>query len=510
MGRFLWALVAEVVRAVLPIVALLFVLRAILLAVQLRGLAPAAAPALSGAFSLLAGLALVIVGLSGFLKGLEFSLLPLGRGIGAALPQKTRLGAILAFSLVLGALAAVAEPDLKVYADQAVGLMGGAIARTTLMALVAAGAGVGLALGIARIALRIRLAFLLLPLLLLACILTLFCPKPLNLAAWDIAPVVSGAVTVPLFLALGLGLAAVMGGENPGMAGFGLVTLASLGPVLALLLYGAVALREPPDAREGAPPGSAIAAAARGGGSAEGHEERSFVGETLATAGSVLRVIVPVYAFLLGFQALVLRGGLHDLRAVFVGLGILVAGLVLFFQGLEGGFLALVESVGRILPAAAPTPLVFVPVCVGLALVVTFAEPAVLVFARQIEEVTSGAIHRSFLLAVLGAGLAFGFGLGVLRIWLGVPLPAFLLPVLLVELALTCVVPERYALIAWDALGVASGTVTVPFFLALGIGIASAVSREASTAGLGLVMMASVGPVLSVQLVGLVVGRKRA
>ena len=511
MGRFLWALVAEVVRAVLPIVALLFVLRAILLAVQLRGLAPAAAPAFSGAFSLLAGLALVIVGLSGFLKGLEFSLLPLGRGIGAALPQKTRLGAIIAFSLVLGALAAVAEPDLKVYADQAVGLMGGTIARTTLMALVAAGAGVGLALGIARIALRIRLAFMLLPLLLLACILTLFCPKPLNLAAWDIAPVVSGAVTVPLFLALGLGLAAVMGGENPGMAGFGLVTLASLGPVLALLLYGAVALREPPDAREGAPPGRAIAAETRGGGSADvAHEERSFVGETLATAGSVLRVIVPVYAFLLGFQALVLRGGLHDLRAVFVGLGILVAGLVLFFQGLEGGFLALVESVGRILPAAAPTPLVFIPVCVGLALVVTFAEPAVLVFARQIEEVTSGAIHRSFLLAVLGAGLAFGFGLGILRIWLGVPLPAFLLPVLLVELALTCVVPERYALIAWDALGVASGTVTVPFFMALGIGIASAVSSEASTAGLGLVMMASVGPVLSVQLVGLVVGRRGA
>lgn len=511
MGRYLWSLVSEVARAVLPIVALLFVLRMILLAVHRQGPTANGDGAFSGTLSLIVGLALVIVGLSGFLKGLDFSLLPLGRNIGSALPQKARLGVIVAFAVSLGALATLAEPDLKVYADQAVGIMGGAIDHTTLMALVAGGAGAGLALGIARIALRIRLSVLLLPMVLLACLLTLTCPKPLNLAAWDIAPVVSGAVTVPLFLALGLGLAAVMGGENPGMAGFGLITLASLGPVVALLIYGTAAVGRSIDPPGASTPDGPVAAAQVAEASEVGetaHDVSAVARETLATAGSVLRVIIPVYAFLIAFQLLVLRDGIHGLRAVFVGLGIIVTGLVLFFQGLEGGFIDLVESVGRILPQAAPSPLLFIPICVLLALVATFAEPAVLVFARQIEEVTAGAIHRTFLLAVLGAGLAFGFGLGILRIWLGAPLPLFLLPVLLVELALTLAVQERYALIAWDAMGVASGTVTVPFFMALGLGIASAVSPEARTAGLGLVMMASVGPVLSVQLVGLIAGRR--
>ena len=109
---------------------------------------------------------------------------------------------------------------------------------------------------------------------------------------------------------------------------------------------------------------------------------------------------------------------------------------------------------------------------------------------------------------ILGVGVAFGFGLGVAMIWFDLPLPAVLLPVLLVELILSFFAAERYALLAWDALGVTSGAITVPFFMAMGLGLASSAPRGSGLAGLGLVIMASVGPVLSLLIVGVVAGRK--
>lgn len=531
-GRYLWSMFSEVLRAVLPICVLLLALKAALLGVQSQSLT-GIFDGMGGTVLILIGIAIVVAGLSFFLKGLEFSLIPLSENLGTTLPNKAHMPLIALFSLLLGALAAVAEPDLKVYVDKAIELLGGQMSATTLVAVSAVGTAVGFALGILRIAFRWRFAYVFVPIALLACALTLVCPKPLNLAAWDVSPVISGAVTVPLFLALGIGLGTVMGGENAGMAGFGLVTLASLGPVVALLLYGAVVLRgaEAPSSAEPvaavtapaepsvAPPTESEMAQLEAEGEAQMAAEADAPAETehasfdLATiielAREVLMVIVPVYAFLMFFQKVVLRSPIRHLTAVLVGVGVIVVGLVLFLEGLESGFFPLVEGVGTLLPKAVPIAAVVVGSCVVLGLVCTFAEPSVMVFARQIEEATAGAIHKGFMLVALGVGVAFGFGIGILRIWLDIPLPYVLLPILVVEALLTLITMERYAMIAWDSMGVASGSVTVPFFLAMGLGIASAVSPDAASAGLGLVTMASVGPVLSVLCVGLVVGRHR-
>jgi hypothetical protein len=104
--------------------------------------------------------------------------------------------------------------------------------------------------------------------------------------------------------------------------------------------------------------------------------------------------------------------------------------------------------------------------------------------------------------------VAFGFGLGVTALWFGLPLPAVLLPLLALEAGLSFLAAERFALLAWDAMGVASGAITVPFFMAMGLGLASASPRApGAAAGLGLVIMASAGPVLSLLLVGVAAGR---
>lgn len=510
--RFLWLIFSEVTQAILPICLLLFIIKAVMLGIQTGNVAGVIS-GMTGTFLIIIGLLIIIFGLSIFLKGLEHSLLPLGGNVGSTLPQKARLWLIILFTLFLGALATIAEPDLKVYVDKTIGLLGGQISKDLLMYIVAIGAAVGFTIGIIRIALRIRFVYILVPMIVITGILTLFCPKPLNLAAWDFAPVVSGSVTVPLFLALGIGLGAVMGGENPGMAGFGLITLASLGPVVSVLLYGAVALQDLPPPHVVSSPSAVEATVETSNPSSPSNvpvepTHQPLLSELLEVAVHVLRVVIPVYIFLIAFQLLVLRSPVRHMPGIMTGLVIIVLGLVFFFKGLNIGFFPLVEGVGQILPRTVSVAWINVGLCVILGLVVTFAEPSVIVFAKQIEEVTAGAIHRQFLLVALGIGVAFGFGLGIIRIWLDVPLPYFLLPILIVEAVLTVFTPERYALIAWDALGVTSGAITVPFFMAMGLGIASVVSKEAGMAGLGLVTMASVGPVMSVLLVGLIAGRE--
>jgi hypothetical protein len=503
---FLWSVFSEVLKAVFPICLLLFLVKAVLLGIQ-TGSVSGIIGGMTGTLFIIIGLILIIFGLSIFLKGLEHSLIPLAEHVGSTLPQKARLWLIILFSLLIGGLGTIAEPDLKVYVDKAIDLLGGQVSKAALMYIVAIGAAVGLTIGILRIALQIRPAYIFLPIILVASILTLFCPKPLNLAAWDFAPVVSGSVTVPLFLALGLGLAAIMGGDDHKMAGFGLVTLASMGPVIAVLLYGAITLHDLPSPQSTSTP-SAIEATTETSATEEpAPAHQSLLSELVEVAGHVLSVVIPVYIFLIVFQRLVLRSSIHHMPAILTGLGIIVLGLVCFFKGLDTGFFPLVEGVGQILPKAVPVAWIDVGLCVILGLVVTFAEPSVIVFAKQIEEATVGAIHRSFLFVALGIGIAFGFGLGILRLYLDIPLPYFLLPILIVEAILTVFTPERYALIAWDALGVTSGAITVPFFMAMGLGIASVVSKEARMAGLGLVTMASVGPVMSVLIVGLIAGR---
>jgi|GEM_PF-1459876 len=532
--RYLRSLFAESAQAVLPICLLLFVLKAVFLMATAGSFADAVR-GMGDSLLLVAGVLLIVFGLSFFLQGLDHSLLPLGRDLGSTLPRTARLWLIIVFSLALGALAAVAEPDLKVYVDKTLPLLGGGVGRTVLMAAVALGSAAGLALGILRIALRLRFIYVLLPLIASAGILTLVCPKPLNLASWDIAPVISGAVTVPLFLALGIGLGAVMSSDNPGTSGFGLITLASLGPVIAVLILGAVSAGGPremavqPGVSLGENARPATLAQTEGGvasgeqpgqgsipqavelptGQNEGRGRPFFsAARLLETAWQILRIILPVYLFLILFQRLVMRNPVRHLRAVFVGVGVLIVGLVLFIEGLEAGFFPLTQGVGRSMPRVVPWAWADIGLCLILGLAVTFAEPAVLVFAKQVEKATAGALSRRFLYVILGVGVAFGFGLGIAVIWFGLPLAAILLFVLAVEVVFSFFAAERYALLAWDAMGVASGTITVPFFMAMGMGLAASSPRGAeAAAGLGLVIMASAGPVLSMLIVGIVAGR---
>ncbi len=198
------------------------------------------------------GIGIVALGLMFFMEGLRLGLMPLGETIGAVLPRNSSLIVILGFAFLLGLGATFAEPAIAVLRSAGAGVQPDQAPllysllndfASQLVAVVGIGVGVAVLLGILRFFLGWSLKTLVLPLVALMCALTVYAHysdvlQPVLGLAWDCGAVTTGPVTVPLVLALGIGVCRIVGDGDSGNAGFGIVTLASLFPVLAVLLLG--------------------------------------------------------------------------------------------------------------------------------------------------------------------------------------------------------------------------------------------------------------------------------
>lgn len=198
------------------------------------------------------GIALVAAGLMFFMEGLRLGLMPLGESIGNVLPRKAKLPAILAFAFLVGVGATFAEPAIAVLraAGSGVSPADAPVLFSLLndfpgqlVAVVGAGVGLAVALGVLRFFFDWSLKTLIIPLVLLLIALTLWTYsnetlRPIIGLAWDSGAVTTGPVTVPLVLALGIGVCRIVGQADSSTDGFGIVTLASLLPILAVLLLG--------------------------------------------------------------------------------------------------------------------------------------------------------------------------------------------------------------------------------------------------------------------------------
>ncbi len=198
------------------------------------------------------GILIVAVGLMFFMEGLRLGLMPLGETIGAVLPRNSPLPVILGFAFILGLGATFAEPAISVLKAAGSGvqpeqapLLFSLLNDFAGQLVTAVGVGVGLAvlLGVLRFFYGWSLKVLIIPFVLVLCALTAAMnmnpiTQPILALAWDCGAVTTGPVTVPLVLALGVGVCRMIGSGDSSNAGFGIVTLASLFPILAVLLLG--------------------------------------------------------------------------------------------------------------------------------------------------------------------------------------------------------------------------------------------------------------------------------
>jgi hypothetical protein len=197
-----------------------------------------------------AGLFAVIAGLMFFMEGLKLGLMPFGTVIGATLPRRLSLPWVLVIILLLGIGVTFAEPAIgalkaagqNVSVEQAPYLYALLNDWSDILVLVV-GASVGLAavLGTLRFIYGWSLKPLIYATLAPALALTLFATTDSELQkviglAWDCGAVTTGPVTVPLVLSLGIGIAASAGKGDSELSGFGIVTLASLFPIIGVFL----------------------------------------------------------------------------------------------------------------------------------------------------------------------------------------------------------------------------------------------------------------------------------
>ena len=198
---------------------------------------------------LLVGTALVVLGLSLFIKGLEIGLFPIGESMAYAFARKGSVLWLLAFAFSLGFGTTIAEPALIAVADKAaeVAALGNAISNTEearssyasgLRLTVALSVGLAIVVGVLRILKGWPIHYLIIGGYMGVVVMTFFAPKEIIGIAYDSGGVTTSTITVPLVTALGVGLASSIKGRNPMLDGFGLIAFASLTPMIFVMGYG--------------------------------------------------------------------------------------------------------------------------------------------------------------------------------------------------------------------------------------------------------------------------------
>lgn len=201
--------------------------------------------------STLAGMGLVIIGLALFVVGLDIGLFPLGETLAEEFAQKGSLFWLLLFAFALGAGTTVAEPALIAVTREGAkaaaeaGLIENSLVATDRYALgvrltVASSVGAAIVLGVLRILRGWPLPVLIIGGYAMVMLMTLFAPKEIVGFAYDLGGVTTSTVTVPLVTALGVGLARTIRGRDPLTDGFGLIALASLMPMIFVMLFGLI------------------------------------------------------------------------------------------------------------------------------------------------------------------------------------------------------------------------------------------------------------------------------
>lgn len=229
---------------------------------------------------------------------------------------------------------------------------------------------------------------------------------------------------------------------------------------------------------------------------------------------STIKDVIPILVIIFGFQLLVIRRRIPNLKKVIFGFGYVILGLALFLLGLEKALF----PIGRLMAQQLTDPefirgsiaaagqalhwsdyywVYIFAFAIGAS--TTIAEPSLIAVAIKANEVSGGAIGVWGLRLAVALGVAVGISLGTWRIVTGYPIHWFIITGYIFVVIQTFFAPKMIVPLAYDSGGVTTSTVTVPLVAALGLGLASTVpGRSALIDGFGLIAFASLFPMISV------------
>ncbi len=185
---------------------------------------------------------------------------------------------------------------------------------------------------------------------------------------------------------------------------------------------------------------------------------------------------------------------------------LIIVGLAVLLVGVDIGITPIGSHMGS---AIVKSKKIWIIAAAGLLLgfFVSVAEPDLHIMAGQVEFVTSGLISKSVILIVVSIGIAVMLALGLVRIVYNIPLYKILIVIYLVILGLSFFTSAEFLAISFDASGATTGALTVPFILALAIGVSTLKkdSKASEKDSFGLVAIASSGAILSVMIMSILV-----
>jgi len=191
---------------------------------------------------LLIGVVIAALGLFLFLFGIGIGFLPFGRAVGKALGEIDHVWLVVLVAVLLGFVTTWGEPAVRILAEQVENTSSGSIPSRMLLLAVCAGVAVWVGLGMLRIVFAIPLLYLLVPGYLLAIVLLWLSDRDFVAIAADAGGVATGPLANSFLLALALGAAGAIGGENIVVEGFGFIALIALAPIISVMMLG-VAIR---------------------------------------------------------------------------------------------------------------------------------------------------------------------------------------------------------------------------------------------------------------------------
>lgn len=433
----------------------------------------------------------LIIGMTLFTHGADTAMLPIGNHIGSYLSKTAKIWLMMIVGFFLGVVITIAEPDLMVLAEQVV-----SINTWLFIAVVGIGVGLFMMLAMLRTVLKIPLNIILAVSYGIIFILSFIIPNNFVPLSFDSGSVTTGPISVPFLMAFGLGFAAVraQSGKQDDSS-FGMVALGSAGPILAVMILGFFV--DP----------NTLAGSSEVVNSCDtvGAGLMQFLTSMPTYLGQVALVIAPILVIFLLFQFFALKLPKHEVFRVLMGLLLVFFGITIFFTGVNVGFLPVGSALGHGL-AESTYSWVLIPVAIVIGFVIVLAEPAVHVLAEQVEKITEGKIAKKTIFFSMCIGVAVSLGLCAVRVMCQFSIWWVLVPAYAIAITLSFFVPRIFTGIAFDSGGVATGAMATTFVMPMFVGVCGAMGIDTMLYGFGTLAFIAVTPLLTIQILGLVVG----
>lgn len=463
--------------------------------------------------ALILGGLILIIGLALFQVGASTGLTKVGEYMGSSLSKQKSLFIIIVFALALGALITCAEPSILIVSKQVTIVEGNdSLNAIVLIGSIALGVGVFVVIGILRILFHksLKVWYLLFYAItfMLICLVAIDPGKSELLPfVFDSGGVTTGSATVPFILALGAGVAVVRGGRSAKNDSFGLVGIASIGPIITMTICILVKSNIPEYVYV----------------PAENFDNPFFSyffpallpsSEGLGSMIEVLIALSPILVIFFIYDRLFIKLPRNRILQLLFGFAISFIGLSLFLAATSAVMKPMGDIVGRALGGYwKDRPWVIIAICFVIGLVTILCEPAVHVLTGQMQSISSGQIKKSTVLLTLSLGVGIAIMLAGIRAVFNFSILYYMVPGYIISLVLMFVCPDIFTAMAFDSGGTASGPMSTSFVLPMVIGIYSIVGNGKASSNptynisyygeaFGVVALIALTPIIAIQILG--------